>query len=241
VRRSKLYAALLLLAAFIAALFFSFPRAGSWLDAGERPRKVDFVMSLPGDEDYRPFMAAAMIRMGLAQYGLIVQNEPSPEELDGLVVPTSTLIHKVYTYSGIGDEKLIVLDGKSVSTAGDIEAMQRLLKGPPEATAAVVTSDYHTRRARWTVDSQLGATARRVIILSAPNAAFDCRNWWQSEDGFVMVVTEYLKLVAYIFVYGNGLFWILVIVTVVLSWKIHRAIRARRKLASESDQLLQKI
>ena len=204
------------------------PSVGRWLDVGEVPRQVDYVMSLPGDEHYRPFVAAAMVNANLAERALIVQTEASPAELDGIALPSSELIRRVYLYCGVPESKLIVLTCRSASTADDIGALADFLQTQPRATVAIVTSDYHTRRSRWTFRRQLGSLANRLTIISAPNGEFNFDCWWQIENGFLQVTMEYIKLTAYAIVYGQVIWWLaagaLLIVVVRFVWKrqVHR-------------------
>lgn len=201
------------------------PMMGRWLDIGETPRKVDYVMSLPGDEDYRPFLAAAMINAHFANQALVIQNEPTPEELDGLGLPNSEIIRRVYRYCGIPESNVVTLAGKSVSTAGDIDVLRGFLREHPEAHVAIVTSDYHTRRARWIVRQHIGNSADQLLIVSAPNGEFDFSNWWQTESGFLMVINEYVKLAAYFFVYGTVWWWLAGLITAIVLWRVIRRIR----------------
>jgi uncharacterized SAM-binding protein YcdF (DUF218 family) len=59
---------------------------------------------------------------------------------------------------------------------------------------AVVTTGYHTRRARRTFRQVLGADAARVRFVAAPTDGFDETNWWRSEQGVRCYLTEYVKL-----------------------------------------------
>ena len=58
---------------------------GTWLDVGERPEKADFVMILTGEENNRPFLAAALLRAGYAQRALVAQCRMSSNVIDGIV------------------------------------------------------------------------------------------------------------------------------------------------------------
>ena len=185
------------------------PRLGRWLDVGEPFCRVDYVISLPGDENYRPFVAAAMVNTGFAQRALIVQNKPSPAELDGVAPHASEIVRRVYKYCGVPESKLTVLHGASGTTADDIDVLARFLENHPTATAAIVTSDYHTRRSRWTLRRRLGRLANQLNFVSAPNGIFDSNHWWQTEGGFVIVLTEYMKLIAYAIFYGRAVWWLL--------------------------------
>jgi uncharacterized SAM-binding protein YcdF (DUF218 family) len=207
------------------------PSVARWLNVGEVPRHVDYVMSLPGDENYRPFTAAAMVRLHLADQVLLVQTEASPEILDGFAMPTAELLDRIYAYCRIPDSKRIVLSGESGSTAGDIGVLAAFMQTHPDANVAVVTSDYHTRRSRWTLRRILGSAADRLTIVAAPNGDFDVDHWWHTESGFLSVTSEYIKLLAYLFVYGNAVWWLLsgfLVLAIIWMWRKRRASAAGR-------------
>src|SRR5438093_1111570 len=90
--------------------------AARWLDVGESPHAVDFVMVLPGDAETRPFVAAVMVRQGLAKGVLIPRTATSPEVDDGIIVPADELVRRILTARGVADEQIHVLPGQSTST-----------------------------------------------------------------------------------------------------------------------------
>ena len=49
-----------------------------WTDVGARPQPADYVMILNGDEETRPFMAAALVKAGLAHHVLIGETALTP-------------------------------------------------------------------------------------------------------------------------------------------------------------------
>ncbi|MBI2481166.1 MAG: YdcF family protein [Planctomycetia bacterium] len=190
------------------------PWAADVLDVGSAPQRVDFVMALPGDPERRPFVAAAMMNVGLADTALIPKNIDTPAEIDGLVPPTYEVSRRVYEARGIAAERIIILDGATQSTYDDLVLLARHRDHHPGATAGVVTSAFHTRRTQWTLHARFPEHAGRVLVISAPNPSFDAEAWWRSDVGFVLIIFEHLKAIIYWVQYGTGVFWIVAFVLV---------------------------
>jgi uncharacterized SAM-binding protein YcdF (DUF218 family) len=175
------------------------PMMASWLDVGRQAYAVDYVMVMPGDENVRPFVAAAMVRTGLARQALVPDPE-LPTEVDRSYqhLSQSNMVRKVLLAQGVPASDVHLMPSPGKTTKGDLEALAARLNHHPDSTVAIVTSFYHTRRARWTARQVLGQRFDQVRIVSAPADGFDARNWWQVEDGMIVVINEYLKLAFYL-------------------------------------------
>jgi uncharacterized SAM-binding protein YcdF (DUF218 family) len=153
------------------------PCLAGWLDIGTAPQPVDYVLALPGDAERRPFMAAALVNAGFAKRAIIVRNEISPDEEDGIVPPSWAIAKRVYLARGVPEEKIVVLGGQSNSTLADMEVLTDFLSKHPHARVAIVTSAFHTRRARWTLSRRLGNEMKRISFVSSPNPGFRAEEW----------------------------------------------------------------
>jgi len=71
-----------------------------------------------------------------------------------------------------------------------------------------------------------GSQARQVRFVSAPNDRFRLRNWWRSEDGFCIVIGEYIKLAGYWVRYGRFRYWavgaIILFGAAIVAWRHNR-------------------
>ncbi|WP_437205886.1 ElyC/SanA/YdcF family protein [Planctomicrobium sp. SH664] len=199
-------------------------RAAEWLDISEPPLRVDHVLLLPGEENSRPFVAAALVRAGLARDILFPRNFPSPQEEDGIVGPIHEISLAVLKLRDIPDESVIVLDEPSDSTIGDGRAARAALAADPTSTVAVVTNGYHTRRARIVMRSVFGEDAERFHFIAAPTDLFSASDWWKSEVGTLCIVSEYFKLTGYWIQYADGKYWLAgsVLVLFLLKWRRSR-------------------
>jgi uncharacterized SAM-binding protein YcdF (DUF218 family) len=179
------------------------PAAADWLDVGVQPRRADYVFVMPGDENVRPFVAAALVNAGLADRVLVPRAGSSPEVEDGIRPPADELICRVLVHRGVRPGRIAMIDKKTTSTYGDAGALAAFLESSPDARVSIVTSHYHTRRARWTFGRVLGGRRGQIDFVSAPTDVFQKESWWQVERGFVAVVSEYLKLISYGLRYGD--------------------------------------
>jgi uncharacterized SAM-binding protein YcdF (DUF218 family) len=199
----------------------------SWLDVGTRPERTDVVMVLGGDVSTRPFVAAALVKLGLTHKVLLSHMVRPPHGTEIIIPPEDELSREVLVRRGVPRESIAVIGHSCAHTEAEARALRDWLQSSPEATVAVVTSGYHTRRARWIFRLVLGEFAGQVSFVSAPSDAFPAECWWRSEVGMVVVLGEYLKLVFYAFRYGYGAYWMGGLVALVVLTSLWRRRRAR--------------
>lgn len=179
------------------------PCPAVWLNVGETPRPCDYVMVLPGGEETRPFVAAALVRNGLARKALVPRVVGTPDTVEGITRPTHEIIRDVLVSRGVPRDDVILLGSNSASTYSDAVALGDFLRARPDATVAIVTNHYHTRRARWVFRKVLGDRATDIYMVVAPVDEYDEQNWWQSRTGVGTYLGEFGKLAGYLLWYGD--------------------------------------
>ncbi len=212
------------------------PGLANWLERGDSPVPVDYILILPGDQNTRPFAAAAMVNAGLAKAILIPRNRPSPQELDNIIPPNHEVIRKICLLQQVPEDKIIILPGESDSTVDDARVAVEFLKDLPEAKIAVVTSFYHTRRARIALENVYGDAIRRFVFLSVPTDGFGPEDWWKSQTGTFLILSEYVKLLLYWIQYGDGAIWIGLAIILMISLLMLLRVRRRRRQAARVAQ-----
>jgi len=196
----------------------------NWLDVGQPPQPADYVVLLGGDDDSRPFSAAALVKAGWAPQVLLAMTETSPLEVAGILPSRPEIARRVLLYSGVPQADIHVL-GEGVShTYGEAQCVARFLQARDRpARLIVVTNGYHTRRARLAVRHAVGTRASLVTCFSAPIEDIKADNWWQTELGFLAVTSEYAKWLFYSFCYGWLGYQIAaalgLLVVILLGWK----------------------
>ena len=186
---------------------------GLGLDVGTTvPEPVDYVLSLGGGEEIRPFVGAALVKAGRAEKALVLQVKGGPDVEDGIKPPLQEIIRDVYLVRGVSREELVFLDGSPNTTWDESFAARRFLKNQAEPVRlAVVTHDFHTRRVRWVFRQTLKDLPVELVMISAPSERFRLESWWTTKSGATTVIPEYMKLAAYHVQYGNGLWWLLAV------------------------------
>lgn len=170
---------------------------GRWLDVSQNPRPATYGLVLTGDMETRPFTMAALYKAGLVEKVLIPQSAPTPETDDGVDRCEHEIIRDVLLARGVPREDIALLPGAGWSTYEEAQMLASFLKDKPEQTVTIVTSDFHTRRTRWTFKRVLGDRAVGIQIFGARNERFSPEDWWRSPEGTVKYASEYAKLVYY--------------------------------------------
>jgi uncharacterized SAM-binding protein YcdF (DUF218 family) len=124
-------------------------------------------------------------------------------------------------------ERVSVLETATASTFSDAECLRAFLAERTDATATVVTNDYHTRRARFAFSTVFVNERPKLRFVSAPTDRFSAADWWRHRRGIIAYVGEYLKLTFYFFRYGRGLVWAALAVAVGISLLVLHQVRRR--------------
>jgi uncharacterized SAM-binding protein YcdF (DUF218 family) len=173
------------------------PAAARFLDVSEPPARVDYVMVLGGGTDSRPFVAAALVKAGLADRVLLAQVRRAPAVEDGVMPPEEEIVKRVLTARGVSPEVVTVLPGACDSTFDEARLLARFLDDKEAYTVTVVTHNYHSRRARWVFRRVLGDRLDRVRFVAPATDGFDESNWWKFEAGLRVYANEYVKFLYY--------------------------------------------
>jgi uncharacterized SAM-binding protein YcdF (DUF218 family) len=181
--------------------------AGRWLDVGERPVAVDYVLPLSGDCNSRPFVAAAMYRAGLAPKIIVPRPGRGDNDGSGADLAHEEIYRQVLLKLGVPQRDIIMLDGENHTTFDEAQRLRHFLAEGGPKSVAIVTNDLHTRRTRWTFEHVLRGTPHQLHFVSAPVADYQADVWWQAREGATAYPCEMAKLAFYWFYYGPGLLW----------------------------------
>jgi uncharacterized SAM-binding protein YcdF (DUF218 family) len=121
----------------------------------------------------------------------------------GLVPNDTDIDVGVMEKLGVPANKIIVLpvSGGVTSTFDEAVALKQYIEANDVHSIILVTSAFHTRRARWIFDRELSGLSVTLEMATAPYPTFDQANWWQNETGLITVNNEYIKLIFYFFKY----------------------------------------
>jgi uncharacterized SAM-binding protein YcdF (DUF218 family) len=175
--------------------------AGRFLDVSDPIVATDYVMVLGGDMQTRPFAAAALVNAGLAQKVILAKIKGAGEELDGIAPAQHDIVLAVLIKQGVSRDSIILLDRDCATTFDEASALAQFLQTKPKSSVTVVTSNFHTRRARLIFRKTLGARSANLRFIGVPTDGFTERNWWHFENGLNFYLNEYCKLAFYLIRY----------------------------------------
>lgn len=160
---------------------------------------ADIIFVLNGDYNTRPFRASELYEQGLAPVIVIARSEMLPAEELGLAPNDTDVSIGVMKALGVPPEKIVVLpvEGGTTSTFDEAIALRQYIESHNVHSLILLTSAFHTRRAKWIFDRELSGLPVRLEVAAVPHYGFDESDWWQSEDGLITLNNEYIKLVYY--------------------------------------------
>jgi uncharacterized SAM-binding protein YcdF (DUF218 family) len=199
--RSKGGILLLLLCVFVLVGFgfrHSFLEASaSFLDVGEEPARADLIYVLGGNPEYRPAAAAKLYLQGYAPRIVLSRIRDNDANLMGVIKNETDASHEILLRLGVPESAIVVTNfGDGVaSTTDDARSLAEYVRQTPVERVIVLTSRYHTRRARWNFRQQLDDGGPEILVIGVTDPRFTAQNWWRSEAGMLAYTEEYMKFV----------------------------------------------
>ena len=209
VRRTALAFAAILLLTVLTLSAYAFrtrwlPIPARFLVVRDPLEASDVILLLNGDPNLRPPHAAALYRNHLAPLLLIARSADSTLSKLGLWPNTTDLNVGVLMKLGVPQSNIVELKmpGGVTSTFDEAKLLRTYTATHPVQRVIVVTSAFHTRRAKWAMERVLRGTSVQIRMAPVDDVKYSEANWWTREDGQVACNDEYVKLVWYVLHYG---------------------------------------
>ncbi len=164
----------------------------SWMLVVSDPlERADAAVVLGGDNSYAGYRVRAAVH--LYRKGWVRKVVLSGPKW-GYGIHETELSVPLAISQGIREEDLLSIPHAARSTWREAQLLTGMLERRGIRSLYVVTSNYHTRRARRAF---LHASRGRLRVLAypAPDDWFEPRRWWQSREGRKIFVLECLKSV----------------------------------------------
>jgi uncharacterized SAM-binding protein YcdF (DUF218 family) len=204
-RNALVAGAILLLLVILAYAFRSqiLTEVADYLIINDTLKPADVIFLLNSEFDTRPFRAAEIYEQGLAPVIAIARVEDSPVVDLGLVPDNTDISVGVLEKLGVPSDKVVILNfpGGVTSTFDEAEAFRQYAEANQVRKVILVTSAFHTRRAKWIMDKTLAGLPITLEMAAVPYIGFDQTNWWKNETGLIALNNEYIKLFFYFFKY----------------------------------------
>jgi uncharacterized SAM-binding protein YcdF (DUF218 family) len=198
-------AAVLLLLVILVFAFRSqiLTSMAGYLVVNDTLQPADVIVLLNSEVNTRPFRASELYQQGLAPVIAIARSESTPTVDLGLMPNDTDISVAVMEKQGVPADKIIVLPfpGGVTSTFDEASAVRQYVEAHQAYRIILVTSAFHTRRARWIFEKTLAGLPVSLEMAAVPYAGFDQTDWWKNETGLITLNNEYIKLFYYLFKY----------------------------------------
>jgi uncharacterized SAM-binding protein YcdF (DUF218 family) len=162
--------------------------AGRYLIVEDALERSDMIVVLSGGRrDERVRQAAALYRAGYAPRVLL----SGGQALMGLPIPDLQRLQALK--NGIPDSALLY-ERTSTSTGEQARFLRPVLERARVGRAIVVTSSFHTRRARYLFRKAFAGSPVQIRVYPVHNDIYSPDGWWTREWDTEVTVLEYIKL-----------------------------------------------
>ena len=152
----------------------------------EDPVEHADVIIVIGDDDLsgsRAFHAAGLFRAGWAPQIVASGRRLRPQ------VGLAELIARDLESFGVPSTAVVRFDHDAANTREEALALRRLVAEKQWRSVLLVTSSYHTRRARY-IFRKLLPPEVSLAVIPAHDPAFDPNHWWQNRSGLKIFLLE---------------------------------------------------
>jgi len=191
----------LVLAGLIAWFLFY---GGRFLQREDPLQKADAIFVLAGTRVERPLEAIDLYKEGWAPVivlspGRLEVSESVLEERGVRFPRESDLVRDAMVQLGVPREAFLPTTGYVDNTAEEANLLRAMVKAHHWHRVIVVTSKYHTRRARFAFRRGLEHTGAVPIMRASRYDPSDPARWWRIRSDLRFAGTEWLKLIFYRF------------------------------------------
>ena len=164
---------------------------GHFLVVDEKPAKCDAIVVLGGETVPRVGRGVELFREGYGDKFIMSGGgrlTTKLAEADLMLMEARDL--------GV-DPAAVLLERESESTYENAVFVKRIVMEKRINSFLLVTSNYHTRRARQIFNEVFDGTGVRIITVSAPDPKFSPDSWWKNAEGQQKALTELANIVVY--------------------------------------------
>jgi uncharacterized SAM-binding protein YcdF (DUF218 family) len=159
--------------------------------------QADVIFVFAGEAYVRPTRAAELYGQGVAPVIVIPRPEDGPAQAAGVQMNPTDASVLLMERLGVPRTSIVTLTvlGGSTSTIEDARLFRPYVERNGIRRVIAVTSNFHTRRARWVLRRALDGLPVDIRMAGANDPRYDERSWWKTESGLIAYVEEYLKWV----------------------------------------------
>lgn len=177
---------------------FILEKARDFLVVSQTPNQSDVIIVLSGNaQAQRVDYGISLFKKGFANKLLL---SGGPPEYGNISCPQVMMLQAID--SGVPKDA-ILLEEESQTTYENAEYCLKIVQSLGYRSVIVVTSDYHTRRARVIFDDFFKNSGIGLTVVNVPNENPTYDKWWQDDRETQNVVTEYMKFIWHYFFFQD--------------------------------------
>ena len=163
---------------------------------------ADAIVVLAGGSPERELAAVDLYAAGFARR-IVLTREPEPPALEilqqrGVRLPRNIDERQRYLRElGVATEHITVLDRMIQSTIDETDVVSRWAGGAGATRLILVTSPFHTSRARFIFERAFAGTGIRLLYHAAAADEFRPETWWQNRVSLRNGLIEWQKAIFY--------------------------------------------
>ena len=178
------------------------PFAGRYLITEDPVRQADAIIVLGGTRAGRWLEALDLYEGRMAPHVVLSSDRADATDFEfrqrGIRIPrTSDLVRDAMVTLGVPAEAVEVFPFPLDNTAHEAEASRRLAVDRGWRRLLIVTSKYHTRRARFSFDRALRGSGIEIVVRATRYEDVSPRRWWTRRHDSRWVLQELVKLFLY--------------------------------------------
>jgi uncharacterized SAM-binding protein YcdF (DUF218 family) len=181
---------------------------GDLLHAEDPLSKADVIYVLGGSRVERVAEAGDLYREGWAPRILLSRQVSEPAEVrlraEGVRIPSELDLQRdILQQLGVPADRIETVPSEQVATANEVDTLAALVETRSWRRIIVVTSKFHTARARLAMRRRFEPLGREIVMRASRYDSTDLDNWWSNRATLRMVLFEAQKLAAYVIGLGG--------------------------------------
>ncbi|MFZ5634256.1 MAG: YdcF family protein [Bacillota bacterium] len=164
---------------------------GRYLVVDEKPRRCDAIVILSGETVPRVARGVELYREG---YGSLIIMSGGGRMTSKLTDADLMLMEAVDL--GV-PPSAVLLENKSESTYENAVNVKKMVLEQNIKSFLLVTSNYHTRRAKYIFGRVFEDTEVKFVTVAAPDPKYTASSWWKKHEGQQKALTELASIIVY--------------------------------------------
>ena len=196
--KKKLYLTISLLSLLILVLLLYpawLPWIGEYLVVADPLQKADALALLAGDENERISAGALLFQQGYAGWFILTDMRLEIPDSQGIY---SANVKQKAMAQGVPEERILIIPGSVSTTYEEVARLKEFTVSQGFRSLIVVTSPFHTRRARWLLQEAFRGSGVTLTVQPALNHPYRAEAWWRTPQDRQETALEYAKLLGHL-------------------------------------------